>query len=32
MLERRYLTKKEAYFMSCFVPSLRRSEGNMMDI
>ena len=31
MLERRYLTKKGAYFMSFFVASLRGSEVFMMD-
>ena len=30
-MERKELTKKRAYFMSCFVASLRGSEGFMMD-
>ena len=31
MLKRRYSTKKVAYFMSCFVVSLRGGDGFMMD-
>ena len=31
MLEKRDLTKRGAYFMSCFVASLRGSEGFIMD-
>ena len=31
LLESRYLTKKGAYFMSCFVVSLRGSKGFVMD-
>ena len=31
MLERRYLTEKGAYFMSCFVAELRGIEEFMMD-
>ena len=31
MLERRDSTKKVAYFMSCFVVSLRGGDGFMMD-
>ena len=32
MLERRYLTKKVAYFMSCFVASLRGREWFIIDV
>ena len=31
ILEKLDLTKKGAYFMSCFVASLRGSEGFMVD-